>query len=843
MAGSEFPPRYQALEQLGKGGGGEVWSARDRVTGQVVALKLLRDGADEPEILALVREATALSGIEGLGVPRVLHFGRLPRSDRAYMVRELVRGRSLADLLSRPSAGEPQAVRGAMSAVVQVADLLTRLHRALLLHGDIKPANIIVGEDGRATLVDLGLAAHWREGGTTPKGLTPRYAAPELFCGEPLTPRAEVFALGASLADVLKVGEKALDEAVAEAVGRVVSRATAGLPANRYPSADEFAEALRRAGRVEGDMDRRRGRVWSIVGLDGPAAALTERIRQLDRGGGLVVTGPVGSGRTTLLRRISWSLGVGGAAVAFLESPSSEAPQDPLADPPPGSGAASDAAALESEPAPSVGDLGIALEHVTMGRAPEELVLVVDDADQRTAAELDRLGELREQGATLVMVVSSTPGGARLPGRTFALYEMPPLDEPTAAALVRRMIPSLSDRLIGHIVTRTGGLPGVLRAAVTRLEGAAVVSVDDVEARLDGVSELAVPSTDPKELHRLLDRGRFEQAAQQLERSSPDGSLPIELARAKLEIGQSDPQAALQRLQQLQPRLEEQADGDLVALWHLQMARALLRVGDYDQAEVQSNLALTQVGVTLIEGLQGGDVGSGLREMTHGATVGAMVAESLAVSGLAQSFAGKHEEAIRTLRRSVEVARGCSQQGMAATALASLAVALQRGDDLDEAQQAYEEALDLAEQSSDAGMVATTRQNLAGIAKLRGDIAGALAHFEAAVDMGRRSGRKSTVQYALLNLANLDLYLGRHARARASIDALAAERDSLGQSAQAQLLALEAEQAAIEGDLTTAGDACLQCALAYEKLGRSIDAAEARLERVVWLARADAAEP
>ena len=72
-----------------------MWSARDRVTGQIVALKLLRDGADEPEILALVREATALSGIEGLGVPRVLHFGRLPRSDRAYMVRELVRGQSL----------------------------------------------------------------------------------------------------------------------------------------------------------------------------------------------------------------------------------------------------------------------------------------------------------------------------------------------------------------------------------------------------------------------------------------------------------------------------------------------------------------------------------------------------------------------------------------------------------------------------------------------------------------------------------------------------------------------------------------------------------------------------
>ena len=178
-AGPEFPARYEPLERLGKGGGGEVWRARDRVTGQVVALKLLRDGADEVEMQALVREATALSGIEGMGVPRVLHFGRLAKSDRAYMVREMVEGKSLSDLLAQ--GGD---ARDCLSAVAQAADLVTRLHRALLLHGDIKPANIIVGTDGTATLVDLGLAAYWQEGGAKPEGLTPRYAAPELFGGE-----------------------------------------------------------------------------------------------------------------------------------------------------------------------------------------------------------------------------------------------------------------------------------------------------------------------------------------------------------------------------------------------------------------------------------------------------------------------------------------------------------------------------------------------------------------------------------------------------------------------------------------------------------------------------------
>src|SRR4051812_6447365 len=94
-----FPPRYEPISTLGKGGGGEVWSVRDRITERVVALKALGEDADEREMLALVREAVALSGLEGLGVPRVLRFGRMPKSKRSYLVRELVEGDSLAELM------------------------------------------------------------------------------------------------------------------------------------------------------------------------------------------------------------------------------------------------------------------------------------------------------------------------------------------------------------------------------------------------------------------------------------------------------------------------------------------------------------------------------------------------------------------------------------------------------------------------------------------------------------------------------------------------------------------------------------------------------------------------
>lgn len=792
---TEFPARFEPLERLGKGGGGEVWSARDRVSGQVVALKLLRDSADAPEMLALVREATVLSGVEGLGVPRVVHFGRLPRSGRAYMVRELVQGKSLADLLE--TGGEPQLC---LSAVAQAADLITRLHRALLLHGDIKPANIIVGDDGKATLVDLGLAAHWQEGGAKPEGLTPRYAAPELFRGDPLTPRAEVFALGASLGEVVRSSEARLAKPVREAVSLVVLRATAEQAAERFPSADEFAEALRRAAGLDNERQISVSRVWSIRSIDEVAAELLDRVGQLPGGGGLVVTGPSGAGRSTLLRRVSWSLGVGGAAVGLIE------------------------------PGQAV-DVDAALDVVLAGRTPADLVLLVDDADELEASVLDRLAQLRKQGAVLVVVVGSDGAPNKLPGPTFGLFTVPPLQAEHAAELIKHMIPSLNDELVGHIVSRTGALPGLMRTLVDKLEGAAVVSVEDLERALDEVPVPRGVQIDLAEIHRLLDRGRFDHAADYLQAYGQDQSLTLALARAKLATGRGQPHEALQHLRGLEQDVGDE-EGEQVAMLFVQKARAHLRAGDYEQAEQNANLALTRLGASLL-----GEVAAG-----HGdsaAPLGSMVADALAVSGLTQSLSARHEEAATTLRRSVEVARASGEPRMLAVALGSLAFALQRNDKLDEAQRAHEEALGLAETAGDAGHVATTRLNLAGIARTRGDIAGAATHLEAAVDMGRRSGRRSTVVQALLNLANLDLYLGRLARAQTSIEALEAEHDSLGQAHRAQLLALQAESAGLSGDVDGAQQRCLDCANAYETLGRSVDAAEALLERVLLMVRAD----
>jgi serine/threonine protein kinase len=340
---SELPPRYEPLRRLGAGGGGEVWSVRDRVTGGVLALKLLARDAGEAEIGALVREAVALSGLEGLGVPRVAAFGALA-DGRRYMLRELVEGRSLDEMLRAPSDASAAEGGGTFSllleSIASACDKLTVVHRAGLLHGDIKPANIIVDGAGRGTWVDLGLSAPWRDGGAAAKGITPRYAAPELLAGEALTVRAEVYSLGATLVEAIDRRGGELGEAERAAVKAVAARAVERLASARWPSADELASALRRAAKLPaadgspgaGAAGAHDEPPWPVLGLEATARALLDRVRAMPAGGAILLDGPRGSGRSTLARRLAWSLGVAGSAVAAIDASRGGLPIDEVID-------------------------------------------------------------------------------------------------------------------------------------------------------------------------------------------------------------------------------------------------------------------------------------------------------------------------------------------------------------------------------------------------------------------------------------------------------------------------------------------------------------------------------
>ncbi|MFT3768076.1 MAG: sigma 54-interacting transcriptional regulator [Minicystis sp.] len=808
--GFELPPRYDEVAPLGKGGGGEVWAVRDRITGRTVALKALAENANEHEVQALVREAVALSGVEGLGVPRVLRFGRLPDgagAGRSFMVRELVEGRSLADLLP---AIEPLA---ALDAVARAADQLTRLHRALLLHGDLKPANIIVGQGGRATLVDLGLAATWREGGARPEGMTPKYAAPELMKGAPLTVRAEVYTLGATIDEVLQAGGDRIDGELRAGLREVVARATAADPGARYPSADELASALRSAARLAEPSRDEGGVVWPIVGLDGAAGQLLAQIGALRAGGGVVITGPPLSGRSTLLRRIAWSIGVE-RPVAWVEP------------------------AIVADPGEA---LSIELSGLTADpRGLTDAVVLVDDADRLGEGDFHRLDEVRRAGVKLVLVLGNEAAARSLSGPTFQVFAMPRLTPDLAGELVRRTIPSLSDAVVAHVAARAEGWPGRVRAIVTRLARAPVVAPADVDRLLE---EEATPETGRGDLARLLDKGHFDEVAEVLARYEDDPSPEIAVARARLFGNRGDAPRAIAELSRVAAEIPAEGNDELYASFWLAWARSHLRAGDYAETERSATEALARFALGAPEAPESdgrtklaGSAEDHRIARALPASVRRIVAELVAVRGLAQSFASRHAEARATIEQAVRLSRVIAEPRLLSLTLGSLAFALHRDDRLPDAKAAYEEALASAEEAGDAGTVATTRLNLASITNAQGDIAAAIRHYEAAIDMGRRSGRVTTVRQALLNLANLELYLGRLSRSRVSIDALAAEREELFAYQKAQLHALEAEYAERSGDLATAERLCLMAAEAYNALGRNVDEAEARLERVLWLA-------
>jgi transcriptional regulator with GAF, ATPase, and Fis domain len=788
----ELPPRYEPLARLGAGGGGEVWSVRDRVRGGIMAFKVLSVDAGEAEIGALVREAVSLSGLEGLGVPKVAAFGTLG-DGRRYMVRDLVEGHSLEHVLSSPGPGPW------LEAIAGACDQLTVVHRAGLLHGDIKPANIIVGANGTGTLVDLGLAAPWREGGTAARGLTPKYAAPELLSGESLTVRAEVFALGATLAEALSSRGAELTSDARRALERVATRATEAAASSRWPSVDELASALR-LGAGLAHSTRSEEPPWPVVGLDSPSSGLLEMVEAIAPGGGVALEGPRGSGKTTLARRLAWTLGAQGRAVAMIEVPGAEM-------------AMSEAVELE---------LGHHLS--TVGRArPPPLVVVVDDAERLDEPAWAALRRASKAGARLVVVAPLTAARQIVSG-TCASFAVPALDKEVAEGLVHRSVPSLPDALRSHLVERAGRRPGTLHAAVRRLAGRAIVSKEDVDAALDDVVR---PSRGPSgdrarqldEAERALDRGLLDDAAHALAAlDSPTTDVErvrMGLVRAKVAIGQGDASGALSVLETIAPVAKAQGRA---RSWRAIEARALLRAGRY------------------------GDSAASARAVIAENASDALAADALSTQGVALAFAGDGAGARETLQEATALARSLGDPRIEAVALGSSAVAYQRAGQSAEARASYEASLAAAERAQDAATIAAMRLNLAGIAHAEGDLAQALSHLEATVDLGRRAGLGLAVTQALLNLATLDLYLGRASRARASLDQLAARRGELSDAARAQLLGLEAEHAARTGDSPRAASLYEEAARAWATQGRSHDVAELRLEGLLARARAASAD-
>lgn len=195
--------RYRLIGLLGQGGMGAVWRAHDEQLDREVAVKELRlpqqldDAARQVWIARLGREARAAARLKHPGIVTV--HDRVTGDDgRPWIVMELVRGHSLADLLSKEGALPPHRVA---QIGLQMLDALQAAHQADITHRDIKPANVLL-ENDRVVLTDFGIAAVEGEMTLTMSGAilgTPAYMAPEQVRGQDATPASDLWSLGATL--------------------------------------------------------------------------------------------------------------------------------------------------------------------------------------------------------------------------------------------------------------------------------------------------------------------------------------------------------------------------------------------------------------------------------------------------------------------------------------------------------------------------------------------------------------------------------------------------------------------------------------------------------------------
>ena len=201
MAEVEFG-RYRLIEQIGRGGMGEVWRAHDTVTERVVALKVLPAQFADDAVFQerFRREARSAAALDEPHVVPIHDFGEI--DGRLFVTMRLIKGRDLNGVLSD---GPIDATR-AVGIIDQIAEALHAAHEVNLIHRDVKPSNILVTDNDFAYLIDFGIARAAGQTGLTSTSTvigTWAYMAPERITAGQTDARADIYALSCVLYECL----------------------------------------------------------------------------------------------------------------------------------------------------------------------------------------------------------------------------------------------------------------------------------------------------------------------------------------------------------------------------------------------------------------------------------------------------------------------------------------------------------------------------------------------------------------------------------------------------------------------------------------------------------------
>ena len=269
---------YRLIEKLGAGGMGEVWKAEDTQLRRTAALKFLSSETlkSDDTRARLVREAQASASLDHPNICQV--YGIHEDKGETFIAMAYIDGPSLADKIKE----RPLPLKEALDIAVQIAEGLQEAHEKGIVHRDIKPHNVMLTAKGQVKIMDFGLAAVTGRSRLTKTGTTlgtPAYMAPEQLKGREVDRRADVWGLGCVLYEMLTQRtpfEAEHEQAIAYGIlnmelepltacrsgipvqlDRVVGKALAKAPEERYQSASDFSVDLKAQLRLAKTTDKR----------------------------------------------------------------------------------------------------------------------------------------------------------------------------------------------------------------------------------------------------------------------------------------------------------------------------------------------------------------------------------------------------------------------------------------------------------------------------------------------------------------------------------------------------------------------------------------------------------
>lgn len=254
--------RYEILENLGYGATCRVDKARDMVIGRTVALKSFLQGFGKNSEQQFLQEAQTIGRLSHSSIAQ-LYDVNTDAAGGAFLVMEFVSGKNIEQLLAK----SPIPFADATVWAADIASALSCAHRAGIIHGDVKPSNIRVTEDGKVKLVDFGVARFASQVSGSDRVLgTPAYLSPEQIEGKKQDGRSDLFSLGIVLYEMLtgvrpfagdSLGDVCAQILTAnplppskhnpelpEALDRILARCLAKNPDDRYQSGNDLARAL-----------------------------------------------------------------------------------------------------------------------------------------------------------------------------------------------------------------------------------------------------------------------------------------------------------------------------------------------------------------------------------------------------------------------------------------------------------------------------------------------------------------------------------------------------------------------------------------------------------------------